>query len=132
DGNLTGSALQWQVKLIHNTHVHTLTGLTGNVTNFQARTDQHAQSHYRIARIATDTAGRNDQKTIDVYPRAVNLTFKSSPPGAPITYGGTLTNAPYVQPAAVDFLSSISADPSFVSGGVTYDFTGWSDGGARA
>jgi glucose/arabinose dehydrogenase len=132
DGNLTGSSLQWQVNLIHNTHVHTLTGLTGNVTSFPAATDHDANAHYRITLIATDSAGRTDQKTIDLYPRTVNLTFKSSPPGAPITYGGTLTNAPYVQPAAVDFVSSISADPSFVSGGVTYDFTGWSDGAARA
>jgi glucose/arabinose dehydrogenase len=132
DGQLTGTSLQWQVNLIHNTHVHTLTGLTGNLNTFQAATDHDANAHYRITLIATDSLGRSDQKTVDIWPRSVSLSFKSSPPGASITYGGTATNAPYVQPAAIGFNSTISAEPSFVSGGVTYGFAGWSDGGARA
>jgi glucose/arabinose dehydrogenase len=132
DGNLTGSSLQWQVNLLHNTHVHTITGLTGNLTSFPIRTDHDANSHYHITLTATDSAGRSDQKTVDIWPKAVNLTFTSSPPGAPITYGGTVTNAPYVQQSAIGFQSTISADPTFVSGGTTYDFAGWSDGGARA
>jgi PKD repeat protein len=132
DGNLTGASLQWQVNLIHIAHVHTITGLTGNVTSFPIQTDHDANSHYHITLTATDSAGRTDQKTVDIWPKAVNLTFKSSPPGAPITYGGTVTNAPYVQQAAIGFQSTISADPTFVSGGVTYDFAGWSDGAPRA
>ena len=56
----------------------------------------------------------------------------SSPTGAPLTYAGTTANAPWVRNAAVDFVSNIGAAPSFVSGGTTYEFAGWSDGGQRS
>jgi glucose/arabinose dehydrogenase/PKD repeat protein len=132
DGQLAGLALQWRVSLIHNTHVHDLTGLTGAETSFSAATDHDANSHYRITLIATDSGGRSDTKVVQIYPRAINLTLQSTPPGAPITYGGSAAPAPYVQRSAIGFVSSISAEPSFEPGGTRYDFAGWSDGGARA
>ena len=132
DGTLSGSALQWQVSLIHNSHTHDLTGLTGSPVSFTAASDHDADAHYRITLIATDSAGRSASRVIDIYPRAVSLTLASSPAGAPVTYAGTTTAAPVVESSAVDFVSSISAAPTFVSGGTTYEFSGWSDGGARA
>jgi hypothetical protein len=49
-----------------------------------------------------------------------------------VTYGGGTVPAPVTRRAAVGFHASISAAASFVLGGVTYGFAGWSDGGARA
>jgi glucose/arabinose dehydrogenase len=132
DGPLSGTSLQWQVSLIHNTHTHDLTGLTGTVTSFTAASDHDANSHYRITLVATDSAGRTATKVVNVYPRAVRLTLASSPSGAPLTYAGTTSAAPVTQTSAVDFVSSISAASSFTSGSTTYEFVGWSDGGARA
>ncbi len=131
DGALTGTSLHWQVSLIHLSHTHDLTGLTGNQTSFQARTDHDANSHYRITFTATDSAGLTDTKVVNIYPTAVNLTLASSPPGAPVTYGGATAPAPLSPRSAVDFVASIDAAPSFTSGGTNYDFIGWSDGGAR-
>src|SRR5207302_6277192 len=113
DGTLSGTSLQWQVSLIHLSHTHDVTGLTGNQTSFQARTDHDANSHYRITLIATDSGGRTDTKVVNIYPRAVNLTLGSSPAGAPVTYGGTTVPAPLAQQSAVDFTASISAAQTF-------------------
>jgi glucose/arabinose dehydrogenase len=132
DGALTGASLQWQVSLIHLSHTHDLTGLTGNNTGFTAATDHDADAHYRITLIARDSAGRTSTKVVNIYPRAVHLTLASFPAGAPITYAGATAPAPVVQTSATDFVSSISAAASFVAGGTTYEFVGWSDGGARA
>jgi PKD repeat protein len=132
DGQLSGNALQWQVSLVHNTHTHDLTGLTGSQTSFTAASDHDADAHYRITLIATDSDGRGTTKVVDVYPQAVNLTLTSSPPGAPLTYAGGTAAAPIVESSAIDFVSSISAAQSFTSDGTTYEFAGWSDGGQRA
>jgi glucose/arabinose dehydrogenase/PKD repeat protein len=132
DGSLPGSALAWHVSLIHLTHHHDLADFTGNTPSFQAATDHDADAHYRITLTATDTKGATGQKTIDIYPQAVNLTLGSSPTGAPMTYGGTTQNAPFTRSAAVDFNANIAAGPSFVSGGTTYEFASWSDGKPRS
>jgi glucose/arabinose dehydrogenase len=132
DGELTGAALQWQVSLIHKTHTHDLTGLSGAQTSFAPAADHDADAHYRITLIATDAAGLSTTKRVEIFPRSVSLTLASSPPGAPVTYAGTSVPAPVTRTSAIDFVSSISAADSFVSENTTYDFVGWSDGGARA
>jgi glucose/arabinose dehydrogenase len=132
DGVLSGSSLKWQVSLIHKTHTHDLTGLEGEQTSFAGATDHDADAHYRIMLTATDSAGRTGTKQIEIYPRVVNLTLASSPPGAPVTYGGTTAAAPVTRSSAIEFVSSISAASSFTSAGTTYLFVGWSDGGERA
>jgi PKD repeat protein len=132
DGPLSGNSLQWQVSLIHNTHTHDLTGLTGTQTSFTAASDHDADAHYRITLVATDSGGRNTTNVVETYARAVNLTLASSPPGAPLTYAGGTAAAPIVKSSAVDFVTSISAAQSFAAGGTAYEFVGWSDGGGRA
>jgi PKD repeat protein len=132
DGALAGNALQWQISLIHNSHTHDLTGLTGTDPSFTAASDHDASSHYKITLTATDSGGRSSTKVIEIYPRAIDFALDSSPPGAPVTYAGGTAAAPLVKSSAVDFVSSISAADSFTSGGKGYEFIGWSDGGARA
>jgi hypothetical protein len=85
-----------------------------------------------ITMIATDSNGRTATDQVEIYPRAVNLVLASSPPGAPVSYGGTTGPAPRARPAAIGFVSSIAAERTFISNGTTYSFVGWSDGGARA
>jgi glucose/arabinose dehydrogenase len=129
DGQLTGTSLQWQVSMIHLSHVHDLTGLTGAQTSFTAGTDHDANSHYRVTLVATDSAGRrSDTKVVNIYPRAINLTLGSSPPGAQVTYGGSTSEAPRTQASAIGFVASMSAAQIFTSVGTTYEFAGWSDG----
>ena len=131
-GNLTGSALSWHIALIHNTHVHDLATLSGSSPSFEAAADHDADAHYRIKLTATDARGLTDSETVDIYPETINLVLASSPTGAPMTYAGGTQPAPMSRQAAIGFVGSISAAQSFVVDGTTYEFTGWSDGGARA
>ncbi len=132
EGELPGSALSWHVSLVHITHLHDLDDFTGKTPSFDAATDHDADAHYRITLTAQDSVGASSQKTIDIFPEAVNLTLATSPTGAPVTYAGTTMNAPFTRNAAVDFEPNISAAPSFVSGGTTYEFAGWSNGEPRS
>ena len=132
EGDLPGSQLSWHVRLLHNTHFHDLADFTGKTASFDAATDHDADAHYQITLTASDSNGATGQKTVEIFPDGINLTLASSPTGAPLTYAGTTTNAPWVRNAAVDFVSNIGAAPSFVSGGTTYEFAGWSDGGQRS
>ena len=61
-GRCSGNSLQWHVSLIHNTHTHDLTGLTGTQTSFTAASDHDADAHYRITLVATDSGGRTASK----------------------------------------------------------------------
>ena len=131
-GTLSGAALAWHVALIHNTHMHGRNDLTGTQPSFPSAVDHDADAHYRITLVATDSRGLTSSSVIEIYPRAVNLTMNSSPPGAPLTYAGTTAAAPLSRAAAIGFNSSISAEQSFVRDGRVWEFAYWSDGGARS
>jgi glucose/arabinose dehydrogenase len=132
EGPIAGSSLEWHMVLIHNAHVHDGANLTGARPSFATASDHDADSHYRITLSATDSTGLTGQQTVEIYPRSIGLTLASSPPGAPMTYGGFALSAPQTRPAAIGFEASISAADIFERDGRTYQFTGWSDGGARA
>jgi hypothetical protein len=69
---------------------------------------------------------------IQIRPETTTFTIESSPSGAPVSYGGTAATAPFSTQAAIGFHTTVSAAASFVADGETYEFAGWSDGGARS
>jgi PKD repeat protein/glucose/arabinose dehydrogenase len=132
DGTLPGSALDWQVRLIHVDHVHLLGSFNGTAqTSFTPVQDHDADSYYEIALTATDSAGLKDTKTIQIRPETASLTLASTPAGAPLSYAGRDVTAPFSTQAAIGFRTSVSAATEFVSGGRLWRFDSWSDGGAR-
>jgi glucose/arabinose dehydrogenase len=133
DRTLSGADLEWRVILHHNTHQHLAGGdLTGSSGSFVPLTDHDADSNYEIRLTATDSDGNSDTDSIEIDPELSRLTFNSAPTGAPITYSGHAPDpAPLVRDAAVGFSATIEAAESFTSGGQTYVFDRWSDGGAQ-
>jgi PKD repeat protein len=132
DGALTGASLSWEVILHHGTHIHQMLAATGSTASFTTAVDHDADSYYEIRLTATDSQGRTSTKVVDVRPQVRNLTLASSPPGAPVGYdAAAVTPAPVVKQAAVGYRATITAAESFTSGGRTYRFQSWSDGGAR-
>ena len=59
------------------------------------------------------------------------FAIESSPPGAPVSYGGSSFTAPFSTQAAIGFETSVSAAQQFTQAGHTWVFDNWSDGGAR-
>jgi glucose/arabinose dehydrogenase len=132
DGDLTGNSVEWQVLLHHNTHIHGIGTFNGTSAAFEALDDHDSDSSYEIRFKATDSADQTDTETVFIQPETSQLTLASAPPGAPISYSGeSFAEAPLLKTPAVGYRASIAAAASFVKDGQTYDFTGWSDGGAR-
>jgi PKD repeat protein len=129
---LTGTALDWNVILHHSTHIHDLGHFSGSPTSFVPLTSHDADSYYDVTLTATDSIGLSASKTVTIKPETVSFTLASTPPGAPISYAGVNQTAPYTTTAAIGFATTITAATQFVSGGVTYQFVNWSDGGAAA
>ena len=131
DGALDGDALDWTVLLRHGTHLHDVASLSGGETAFDTYDDHDSDASYEITLTVTDSRGRQATDSIRIDPETSRLTLASSPPGAPIDYSGMGSQAaPFQRDAAVGFKTTIEAAPSFVSGGKSYAFERWSDGGA--
>lgn len=132
DGALGGDSLSWHILLHHNTHLHEVDTPTGSTASFVAADDHDADSFYEIRLKATDSAGQTDTKTVNIYPQTIPLTLDSSPAGAPVSYdAGALEPAPVTKQSAVGFKATVAAAASFTKNGQTYEFSRWSNGGAR-
>ncbi|MBJ7330107.1 MAG: PQQ-dependent sugar dehydrogenase [Solirubrobacteraceae bacterium] len=131
-GAVAASGLNWRVTLHHGTHTHPIVQVAGAAeTSFRAVEDHDADSYYEIELTATDATGLSAVKRVEIRPETRLLKLDSSPAGAPITYAGRAFTAPYSQDAAVGFRTSVSAAERFTRDGRMWEFTGWSDSGAR-
>lgn len=129
EGPLGDAALGWEVTLRHRDHIHPLYRTRGPSTSFVVDDGHDSDSHYEVTLTAVDAEGLRVSKTLELHPETVDLTISSSPPGAPITYGGSPAKAPFHHAAAVGVRTTISAAESFSRDGRLYRFERWSDGG---
>jgi PKD repeat protein len=132
DGSLPASALEWNVRLIHVEHTHP-TGTFPDVAqiNVPASTDHDADSHYEVELSATDSGGLTARKTVRVDPETTTVRLRSEPSGAPMSYGGVQLVTPRDLTTTIGFQTSLGVPESFQQNGQIFNFTGWSDGGAR-
>jgi PKD repeat protein/glucose/arabinose dehydrogenase len=132
DGTLTGTSLSWRVTLVHESHDHPLSELTGESASFEAASDHDSDSFYRVTLRATDSDGLEAERTVSIRPATVPFAIESLPePGASVTYGGTAATTPYSRQSAIGFETSVSAQETYTRLGVTWLFERWSDGDAR-
>jgi glucose/arabinose dehydrogenase len=132
DGTLPASALDWHVVIHHGSHIHVVNDFSGVAqASFEALRDHDADSFYEITLLATDSDGLTGSRTIQIRPETVPFSIQSDPSGAPVSYGGVSTNAPFSTQAAIGFVTSVSAASRFTKDGRTYLFDSWSDGGDR-
>ena len=134
DGTLSAARLEWDVRLIHAEHTHV--GGAGNYpgvnqVEIQAATDHDADSYYEVALKATDTNGASATATRRLNPQTTTVRLRSSPAGAPVSYGGNQLTTPQDLTTAVGFRTTLSVPQSFEQGGQIFNFGSWSDGGAR-
>jgi hypothetical protein len=126
------SGLSWHVILHHSSsHTHDLGVFSGSSTSFTPKIDHDGDSWYDVTLTATDGAGLTGSKTVSVFPEKVSFTLASSPSGALVSYSGISATTPFTMSSAVGFVTSVSAQQQFSSGGNTYVFRSWSDGGSR-
>ncbi|UOQ73010.1 PQQ-dependent sugar dehydrogenase [Hymenobacter cellulosilyticus] len=133
-GTLPASAFSWRVDFHHDTHVHDGTafnqGLKTGSFAIPNTGETAANVWYRLYLTVTDAGGLTSTVFRDIYPRTSVLSFATNPAGLRLTLDGQ----PLITPATVTSVEGVLRTLGVVSpqtvNGVTYEFTGWSNGGA--
>jgi hypothetical protein len=134
DGNLPASALSWSADVLHCTgadacHRHAgVFSRTGVASGSFTLPDHETEAHIELILTATDRDGDTARAVKRIDYRKANLTFASSPPGAPLVLNGQTASAPFTRALHVAGQVSVSAPPGITLGGVPYTFVSWSDG----
>lgn len=133
DGTLPASAFTWNIDFLHDGHVHPGTPITGVKSGtFTVPTSGHdfsGNTRYRITLTVKDSSGLSSTSQVTVFPRKVNLSFATAPAGLTLYLDGIAKATPFVFDTLVGYQHSVEARTQ-TSGGTTYTFSSWSDGGA--
>jgi glucose/arabinose dehydrogenase len=134
DGTLPASAFTWRVDFHHDAHSHPFIPSTSGVTSgsFTVPTTGHTETNvwYRIFLTVTDSGGLTHTSFRDVTPRVVNLTLATNPAGLQVRLDGQPVATPLTFGSVVGIVRALDAPLTQTSGGTTYEFVSWSDGGA--
>jgi glucose/arabinose dehydrogenase/PKD repeat protein len=132
DGSLPASAFSWNVVLIHKDHQHLVTNPQGTKSfSFTPVRDHGADSHYELRLSVTDSGGATTTTTRVINPETIPLHLRSTPSGAPLSWAGSASTAPWDGDAAIGFIGTVAAPETFSSDGVEREFVRWSSGAAR-
>jgi glucose/arabinose dehydrogenase len=134
---LPASSLSWHINLQHcsrtnpsSCHTHVVQSLTGSGGSFVAP-DHEYPSHLELQLTATDSFGLTRTVTRDLNPKTVPITVQSQPAGVSLTLGSETATAPFTFDVIQGSHLALTAPTTATVGGNPYDFTSWSDGGAR-
>ena len=134
DGTLPASAFTWNIDFLHEGHVHPGTPISGVKSGtFTIPTSGHdfsGNTRYRITLTVTDSTGLTDTRSVLIYPRKVNLSFNTAPAGLTVYLDGIAKTTPFVYDTLSGFSHTVEARNQ-ASGGTSYTFGSWSDGGAQ-
>ena len=119
----------------HETHQHPGPGpFTGTTASFTTPTSGHdftGNTSYEVV-LDGDELSRSPSSTlVTIFPRKVNVTYTSSPPGLSIVVDSLAQTTPYTFDSLVGFQHTLDAPRLNRVGDVNYTFGSWSDGGAR-
>lgn len=136
DGDLPVTALKWEVVFHHDDHTHPfIIDLPGvSASSFVIPTDGEVSANvfFRIRLTATDADGNATTVSRDVFPEKSTLTVNTSVAGLAIQVDSQPKTAPYTFDSVVKFPRVLTAPDTQVKNGITYSFTGWSDGVSAA
>jgi glucose/arabinose dehydrogenase len=137
EGDLPPSSLTWSASILHcetsdncHTHPDLFEGEGASGSFVLPDHDYPSQVELKLTATASDGEKVTTKKLISF--RTSQLSFASNPPGIDLTVGTATATAPFDLTANVHGSIAVSAPATTTWHGVVYDFTGWSDGGARA
>jgi glucose/arabinose dehydrogenase/PKD repeat protein len=134
--SLPPSALSWRLIMHHCSalnpgacHEHQIQTFSGASGSFTAP-DHEYPAYLELVLTATD-GGLSDTKSRRLDPKTVDLGFETQPAGLALAVGGEQSTAPFTRTVIQGSTVSLSAPGPQTLGSTTYDFSAWSDGGAR-
>ena len=134
-GALPATALTWTAIMHHCTtpttcHTHLIQTFTGVASGSFSAPDHDYPSWLELQLTATDAGSLSTSTSVRLDPKTVDLSFNSSPTGLTLAVGLSNSTAPFTRTVIVNSANSISAPLTQTLGGLTYQFSSWSDGGA--
>ena len=133
DGELDGSAFSWTVEFHHDDHQHPFIQKLNNKKSSQFEVPDIGETEtnvfFRIQLILTDSDGATSLTYVDVYPRVLQLTLESDPPGLQLALDGQPFTSPIYSTTVEGVQRYITAPKIQTVGGKTYKLKDWSDGG---
>jgi glucose/arabinose dehydrogenase len=136
DGSLPAARLSWALILHHcgtaGCHTHPIQSFDGVAGGSFTAPDHDYPSHLELRLTATDSSGQTGVRSLQLDPKTVTLSFVTSPAGLDVVVGSAAETAPFDRTVIVGSQNSISAPSPQTSGGQSYTFSSWSDGGAQS
>ena len=136
DGTLPASAYSWSVIFHHEGHQHPAVGPINGVKNFtfdipNSGHDFSGFTRYEIILTVTDSDGLTHRSSVFVFPDKVTQTFDTVPSGLTLEIDGISKTTPFSIEEVKGFQHTLNA-PAQTSGGTSYAFGSWSDGGTQS
>lgn len=136
EGTLAASKLTWELVLMHaneidptNVHEHRITGFNGVANGSFIAPDHEYPSWLELRLTATDSSGLSASTSMRVDPRTVVLTFQTNPIGLQLTHNSDTFTGTKQKTVIAGSANTINASITQVLNGVSYAFSGWSNGG---
>jgi hypothetical protein len=133
DGTLPASAFTWRVDFHHDDHTHPFmadtSGVRSGTFTIANRGETSANVFYRVHLTVRDSSGLTHTSFVDVRPLTTVVRIESNIAGAQLTLDGSPISAPFSFTGVEGVIRTLGVVTPQTSGGVTYDFASWSDGG---
>jgi PKD repeat protein len=135
DGTLPASALAWTLIMHHcpsTCHTHIIQTFSGVASGSFAAPDHEYPSYLELQLTATDSKGLTDTESVRLDPKTVVLSFATAPSGLQLGVNTETATTPFSRTVITGSTNTLSAPTPQTSGGKTYAFSSWSDGGAQS
>ncbi len=132
---LPTSALTWSLVMHHcpsNCHTHSVQSWAQTASGSFRAPDHEFPSYLELQLTAALPGGGSVSDSVELDPRTTPLTFQSNPGGLPLVVGSASGQTPFTREVITGSICTISAAATQVAGTTSYDFSSWSDGGARS
>jgi glucose/arabinose dehydrogenase len=135
DGTLPPNAFTWRVDFHHvlraDPFISPTTGSKSGSFRIPTRGETFTQEvWYRIHLTVRDSGGKTHSVYTDIRPQTVRLTLATSPAGLKLKLDEQPTGTTISFDAVVGMTRTLEAISPQASGGATFSFLSWSDGGA--
>ncbi len=135
DGTLSANAFTWQIDFHHEDHIHPFipatSGSKSGSFTIPTTGETSSQVWYRIILTVRDSEGLTNTTYRDILPHTSRVTLTTNPTGLQLKLDGASVTTPFWFIGVVGITRTIEAVTPQTLSGTTYQFSSWSDGGAR-
>ena len=131
------ASMRWSVGLFHcatqtECHEHPQGTFDGVSSGSYVAPEHEYPSYLEVRLLVTDSRNLTNSATIRLDPKTVDVTFLTQPAGLQLTVGSGVVTTPTTITSVQGSRISVTANSPQNQGGSSYQFSSWSDGGARS